>query len=97
MDDRKFLIDSPDAEIKHLLGLRDVLTSLVAHNLLVPKLDHQNNNRSYVVFNLNRLLCVQMGLPLGYGGWRAKSLKELMNWQEAGTKADSLSEEASLV
>lgn len=97
MEDRRLLIDSPDEEIKHLLGLRDVMTSLVAHNLLVPKLDHQNNNRSYVVFNLNRLLCVQFGLPLGYGGWRAKSLKELLNWQEAGAKADSLAEETVLV
>jgi hypothetical protein len=97
MDDRKLLIDSPDEQIKHLVALRDVLTSLVAHNLLVPKLDHQNNNRSYVVFNLNRLLCVQLGLPLGYGGWRAKSLKELMQWQEAGAKAATLSEEAVLV
>lgn len=97
MQERKLLIDSPDEEIKHLVGLRDVLTSLVAHNLLVPRLDHQNNNRAYVVFNLNRLLCVQFGLPLGYGGWRAKSLKELLHWQEAGAQADTLAEEMTLV
>lgn len=86
MQDREDLIDSPDDKIKHLLGLREVLTSLVAHNLLVPRLDHQNNGKSYVVFYLNRLLCVQFGLPLGYGGWRPRTLKDLINWQEFGSK-----------
>lgn len=96
MQDRKLLIDSPDEQVRHLTGLRDVLTSLVAHNLLVPQLDHQNNGRSYVVFYLNRLLCVRFGLPLGYGGWRAKSLRELGDWLEHGPASDLLGEEAAL-
>ncbi|MEO8723417.1 MAG: hypothetical protein ABI395_07825 [Sphingobium sp.] len=97
MQDRALLIDSPDDDVRHLIPLRNVLTSLVAHNLLVPKLDHQNNGKSLVVFYLNRLLCVQFGLPLGYGGWRAKSLKDLMHWQEKGAKAETLVKEATLV
>ena len=86
MEDRELLIDSPDDKIKHLLGLREVLTALVAHNLLVPRLDHRNKDKSYVVFYLNRLLCVHFGLPLGYGGWREKKLKDLIGWQEHGAK-----------
>lgn len=98
MQDRKTLIDSPDEKVKHLIGLRGVLTSLVAHNLLIPVLEHQNSGRSYVVFNLNRLLCVQFGLPLGHGGWRAKTLNELIDWMENGTsQPDLLGEEAGLV
>lgn len=97
MQDRKRLIDSPDDEIRVMLPLRDVLTSLVAHNLLVPRLDHQNNGRDYVVFYLNRLLCVHFGLPLGSGGWRAKPIRELAQWVEAGAAAEGLSEEATLV
>jgi hypothetical protein len=88
MNERRLLIDSPDEEIKPLIGLRDVLTSLVAHNLLVPRLDHQNNGRDYVVFYLNRLLCVHFDLPLGSGGWRAKPLRELAHWLEAGAVAE---------
>lgn len=84
MNDRKLLIDSPDEEIKHYLKLRDVLTSLVAHNLLVPRVDHQNKGRSYVVFYLNRLLCVHFDLPLGFGGWREQSLKNLQQWMDCG-------------
>lgn len=88
MQDRELLIDSPDDKIKHLLGLRDVLTSLVAYNLLVPRLDHRNKDKSYVVLYLNRLLCVHFGLPLGYGGWREKKLKDLIAWQEHGAKEE---------
>ncbi len=88
MQDREALIDTPDDKIKHLRGLRDVLTSLVAHNLLVPRLDHSNKNKKFVVFYLNRLLCVQFGLPLGYGGWREKKIKELIVWQEHGGKEE---------
>ena len=86
MEDREILIDSSERTIRHLRGLRDVLTSLVAHNLLVPKLDHQNKGKPHVVFYLNRLLCVKFGLPLGYGGWRRRKLKELATWHEHGAQ-----------
>lgn len=88
MQDRKFLIDSPDEEIKHYLKLRDVLTSLVAHNLLVPRVDHKNKGRNYVVFYLNRLLCVRFNLPLGFGGWREQSLKTLLDWMANGPSVE---------
>ena len=84
MTERAVLIDGPDEEIKQWARLRDILTSLVAHNLLIPYLDHQQGRRPVVVFYLNRLLCVQFGLPLGRGGWRRKSLKELNEWLERG-------------
>jgi hypothetical protein len=88
MQDRETLIDTPDDQIRHLRPLRDVLTSLVAHNLLVPRLDHSNKNKKFVVFYLNRLLCVQFGLPLGYGGWREKKIKDLLVWQEHGAREE---------
>ena len=85
MAERAVLIDSPDEKISHLAKLRDVLTSLVAHNLLIPYLDHQQGGRPVVVFYLNRLLCVQFGLPLGRGGWRHKALDELNAWLWRGS------------
>ena len=92
MNDRKTLIDSRDQEIKHLVTLRDVLTSLVAHNLLIPSIDRQYGRKSIVLFYLNRLLCVQFNLPLGYGGWRAKSLSELNAWMEHGAASEPRNE-----
>ena len=85
MAERAFLIDSPDETIGRLSKLRDILTSLVAHNLLIPSLDHQQGGRAVVVFYLNRLLCVQFGLPLGRGGWRHRSLDELNRWLHSGS------------
>ena len=85
MAERAVLIDSPDEKISHLAKLRDILTSLVAHNLLIPTLDHQQGGRPVVVFYLNRLLCVQFGLPLGRGGWRHKALDELNAWLRRGS------------
>ncbi len=97
MSDRKTLIDSGDEEIKHLVKLRDVLTSLVAHNLLIPSIDRQHGGKSIMLFYLNRLLCVQFNLPLGYGGWRAKTLVELNGWMERGAALDSHGEVNELV
>lgn len=85
MTERAVLIDSPERNIRHLAKLRDILTSLVAQNLLIPSLDHQQGGRPVVVFYLNRLLCVQFGLPLGRGGWRHKALDELNAWLRSGS------------
>lgn len=97
MEERRLLIDSPDEEIQHFQALREVLTSLIANNLLLPQLDHQNNGKAHVVFYLNRLLCVHFGLPLGYGGWRRQTLKDLVQWQAHGAKADTVRPEGGLV
>ncbi len=87
MEDRRRLIDDKGPESGNYQKLRDVLTSLVAHNLLTPRLDHKNKNREYLVFYMNRLVCVHFDLPLGYGGWREKSLKDLSLWTEKGRQA----------
>ena len=50
-----------------------------------------------MVFYLNRLLCVQFGLPLGRGGWRHRPLEELNAWLEKGSGGGSESAGAELV
>ena len=87
MEERARLIDAPLEKSNLYVKLRDVLTTLVAHNLLTPRLDHKNKGRSFVVFYLNRLTCVRFDLPLGYGGWREKRLNELTLWLKSGAKA----------
>ena len=80
MQDRERLISGEFEGQPQMLMLRHVLSTLLAHNLLTPRLDHRNKGRNYVVFYLNRLVCVRYQLPLKYGGWRAKSLEELCKW-----------------
>lgn len=93
MQDRNTLTKSDDANIKHFLKLRDVITSLVAHNLVIPNVDRRGKGKSYVVFYLNRLMCVQFGLPLGYGGWREQSLTKLHDWMEKGAPKEPMTKE----
>ena len=87
MEERARMIDFTDNDRSPFSRLRNVLTSLVAHNLLAPRLDYKNKGREYVVFYLNRLICVHFDLPLGYGGWRPISVKELVSWVERGRSA----------
>jgi hypothetical protein len=93
MQDRTRLID--DSRSANTFGeLRAMLAALVSQNLLEPTLDHKNKGESLIIFNLNRVLCAHFDLPLGYGGWRKKSLKELTDWLAKGRLAVS---EKSLV
>jgi hypothetical protein len=86
MQDRTRLIDS-GRESAAFSDLRMMLAALVSQNLLEPTLDHKNKGESLIIFNLNRILCAHFDLPLGYGGWRKKSLKELTDWLAHGRAA----------
>ena len=87
MADRAYLIDDTAGKATLYVKLRNVLTTLIAHNLLTPRLDHKNKGQRFVVFYLNRLTCVRFDLPLRYGGWREKTLNELSWWLESGADA----------
>lgn len=86
MQDRARLIDG-GRESATFSDLRTMLAALVSQNLLEPTLDHKNKGESLIIFNLNRILCAHFDLPLGYGGWRKKSLKELTDWLAHGRAA----------
>jgi len=87
MSEREQLIRVGGETGSPLVDLRGMLAALVAQNLLEPKLDHKNKGNRYLVFYLNRLVCARFDLPLGYGGWREKPLKELADWMAKGTGA----------
>ena len=84
MKDRARLIDDPGGNESPFVRLREILASLVAHNLVTPRLGHKNKGKEYAVFYLNRLLCVHYDLPVGHGGWRPQSLIQLSEWVESG-------------
>ena len=87
MQDREFLQDegflqrNPEYSV-----LADVLAAAIANNLLEPRLDSKAKGSSWMVLNLNRLLCVTLDLPLGYGGWKEQHLRDLHAWMTAGYK-----------
>ena len=87
MNEREQMVGGKDSSGGLFANLREILAALVAHNLLEPKLDRRNKGNRFLIFYLNRLLCAQFDLPLGYGGWRHKSPRELMDWVARGSAA----------
>jgi hypothetical protein len=71
--------DAPDAR-----RLASALAAAISENLLDPILDYKCKGQRWMVLNLNRLLCVRFHLPLHYGGWKEKTLKELYRWLDQG-------------
>ena len=65
----------------HYSELAEVIQSCIAYNILRPEYDYKQGPKGtrHVVLQLNRLLCVHFGMPLGYGGWRAMKLDSLVD------------------
>jgi hypothetical protein len=63
-----------------MVRLGDTLASALSHNLLVAQLDYNCKKEMWMVLNLNRLLCVHFDLPLGYGLYKERPLKTLIQW-----------------
>lgn len=73
--DRQGLLKRPDRS-----RFAELLASALAHNYLVADLDYKCKGELWMVLNLNRLLCVQFDLPLGYGLYKERPLDELCRW-----------------
>jgi hypothetical protein len=85
MGDRNRLLKADEgASDPELKRLADVLTSALAHNLLEPVLDYKCKGQRWMVMYFNRLLCAHFRLPLQYGGFKEKTLKDLCGWLEKG-------------
>lgn len=87
MDDREKLIDlgirEKNPKYHHLIN---ALSSAISHNLLEVHTDKKQGGKKWMVFYLNRMLCLHFGLPLQYGGWRPKSVDEINKWLDEGIK-----------
>ncbi len=54
--------------------------------MLVDRLNHKCKGREWMVLYLNRMSCVHYNLPLDYGGFKEKSLDDLCDWIEKGSR-----------
>lgn len=64
--------------------LAAIIAAAIANNLLEPVPDSKAKGKIWFVLYLNRMLCVYFGLPLHYGGFKEKTLQELVQWLDAG-------------
>jgi hypothetical protein len=76
-------------------ALAQVIAACIASNLFEPILDYRVKGQDVMVLYLNRMLCVKFDLPLGYGGFRGRSLSQLVSWLtppllEDGTQGELL-------
>ena len=61
--------------------LQDVLrVCLVNHFLFTQETKQGEKNKEWTVFYLNRWICAAFSLPLSFGGWRKRSVRELTSW-----------------
>ena len=59
----------------------------ISNNLLEPSLDRKQGKKggkTWMILYLNRILCLQFGLPLQYGGYRQKTLDQIWYYIEQG-------------
>lgn len=87
MRDRQILINETASNTSsEYARLGRVLSAALAHNLLEAELDYKCKGSYWMVLYLNRFLCVRFDLPLTRGGWKERSLKELLLWLTEGFK-----------
>ena len=67
--------------------LANVIGLALSYNLVEPVLDARATGKRSMILYLNRTLCMYFDLPLQYGGWRSKSLDELLSWCERGYRS----------
>ena len=85
MKDRKILIDPKQHEQNPAIkAFAELLGTALAHNLLHAELDKKVKGNTFMLLYLNRLLCQKYKLPLGFGSFRERPLRELMTWANKG-------------
>jgi hypothetical protein len=94
MQERETLLDKQQlARSPVTAAFTSMLGTALAHNLLHAELDYKVKGNRYMVLYLNRLLCPKYQLPLQFGGFREKPLREFISWAEKGyrpSKSESL-------
>ena len=94
MKERELLRDEGYLETRpNLHRLREVIAVCLAHNILEAELDRSQGYERRMLLYLNRLLCCHFGLPLQYGGWRAKRPDDLARWMVDGFRPEPVQEE----
>ncbi len=88
MRDREILVaDGPRGQDVRLTRLFYALTSAIAHNVLEARPDTRVKGGDWLVLYLNRIYCPNFGLPLQYGSFRERPLRELKTWLDEGYRA----------
>ncbi|MFH1981318.1 MAG: hypothetical protein ABIL58_05720 [Pseudomonadota bacterium] len=85
MADRDRLLDKEFLEKNPAYSrFAEMLGTTLAQNVFQATLDYKVKGGRYMVLYLNRLVCMKYRLPLQYGGFREKPLRDFVGWIEKG-------------
>ena len=85
MQERKVLLDAEALRNNPSYArFAQMLATALAHNLLHAELDKSVKNQRWMILYLNRLVCLKYTLPLHFGGFRERPLRDLVAWMERG-------------
>lgn len=88
MQEREALLDQAHlAKNPPTASFAAMLATALAHNLLHAEVDYKVKGNRYMVLYLNRLFCPKYELPLQFGGFREKPLREFITWAEKGYRS----------
>lgn len=88
MQEREMLLDQKHlAKHPSTAAFAAMLATAIAQNHLHAEVDYKVKGNRYMVLYLNRLLCPKYGLPLQFGSFREKPLREFITWAERGYRS----------
>lgn len=91
MQERRTLVDPKHLEQNPAIkAFAELLGTALAHNFLHAELDYKVKGNTFMLLYLNRLLCPKYQLPLGFGSFRERPLRELMTWADKGFRPSQL-------
>lgn len=64
--------------------LAKCLTICIAYNLIDFKLNYRCKGKEWMILYINRIYCTKYQLPLNNGGFKEKTLKDLLGWLNNG-------------
>lgn len=81
MGERNILKNSALTDDSHQYNeLAKCIATCIAYNLIDFKLNYKCKGKEMMVLYINRLYCVQYGLPLANGHFKERKLKDLKGW-----------------
>ena len=87
MTDRTMLKEDALNNKNHIChNLAKCIADCISYNLIDFELNYNCKNKSWMILYLNKMYCVKYNLPMNNGGFKEKSINELLEWYNHGFK-----------
>ncbi len=88
MSDRNLLKNTALKDKNHMYhSLAKCIADCISYNLINFDLNYNCKNKTWMILYLNKVYCAKYNLPMNNGGFKEKTLKDLLSWFKNGYKA----------